>query len=249
MSEIMNTRKIIIGILKIMLVISVGLISVVEVLATPMGPSSITPLSSSRYPISGASNFSAIAGNVTEINFEANSVTSVWQGYFGNISGNIKLGNALNQTLYDWGAASPNGEIYATRSSTTPVWGSIRCANSSELDSEDIALSVNSAIEKDSVNNTFLNVTSFNAFMTGGQNINTTQNCYAVNLHDQTGNPSANFQEVILHDGSRLVYTAIVSQDSMGFDGLNHDFEMIVGEDGHNDDINPTTYYFYVELG
>jgi hypothetical protein len=217
--------------------------------ALPTGPSNIDPLGSSRYPVTPASNISAIAGNVTELNFQSNSVTNTWQGYFGNISGSITLGDANNNTLYDWTTASPNGEIYATRLATAPSWGTIQCADSAQIIQEDTDLNVNQSIDKDSVNKTFLNTTSHNTFYVGNITIDSAQNCYAVNLHDSTGTPSSNFQEVVLSDGSAIVYTAIISQDALGFDNRTHDFQMIVGEDGHNGDSGTTPYFFYVELG
>jgi hypothetical protein len=218
--------------------------------ALPTGPSNIDPLGSSRYPVTSASNISALAGNVTELNFLANSVTNVWQGYFGNISGSIKLGDVNNNTLYDWTTASPSGEIYATRSGTTPAWDTIQCADSAQINQEDLDLTVNQSVEKDSVNNTFLNTTSFNIFYVGNITIDpAVQNCYAVNLNDESGSPSSDFQEVILNDGSAIVYAALISQNALGFDTGTHDFQMIVGENGHNGDTSTTEYYFYVELG
>jgi hypothetical protein len=181
--------------------------------AEPTGPSNIDALGSSRFPVTNATNISAIAGNVTELNFVSNAITNTWQGYFGNISGSIILGNSNNDTLYDWTSASPNGEIYATRSETTPVWSSIQCADASQIDQEDSDLNVNQPVDQDSVNRTFLNTTSFDAFYVGNTNISTSQNCYAVNLHDSSGLPSPDFQEVLLHDGTSIVYTALISQD------------------------------------
>jgi hypothetical protein len=217
--------------------------------AEPTGPSNLNQISSSRYPVTSASNISAIAGNVTELNIESNSITSTWQGYFGNISGSILLGDSNNNTMYDWTSASPTGEIFATRNVTTPTWSNIRCANGTHIDGEDAALGVTQITDQDSVNRTFLNTTAFNAFYVGNININITQNCFAVALHNSTNGPSDNFKEVLLYDGSSMIYTAIITQDSLGFDNRTHDFEMLVGEDGHNGNSATTPYYFYVELG
>lgn len=226
-----------------------GILTAWTVVAVPTGPSIIDPISSDRYSLNAASNTSAIAGNVTELNFESNSITNTWQGYFGNITGSILLGDSNNKTLYDWTSASPNGEIYATRSASLPDWGTIQCANEAQIIQEDTDLQVNLSVDQDAVNRTFLNATSFNTFYVGSVNINSTQNCYAVNLHNSTGAPSSDFQEVLLHDGgSAPIYTALIKQDADGFDGRTHDFEMLVGENGHNGDTNPTPYYFYVEL-
>jgi len=234
---------------KIVGILLIGILNICLVVALPTGPSTITPIGSSRYPVTIASNISAIAGNLTEVNFESNTVTNTWQGYFGNISGSIKLGDSNNNTFYDWTSASPNGEIYATRSASTPAWASVSCANQAQLTSEDTALGVNQVFDQDSVNRTFLNTTSFDAFFVSNININSTQNCRAVNLYNSSVTSSTDFQEVLLHDGSAMIYTALIKQDANGFDGRTHDFEMLVGENGHLGDTTSTPYYFYVELG
>jgi len=226
----------------------IGVLSVTMVLATPTGPGTITNLGSSRYSTAGAGNVSAIAGNVTEINFIATTITNTWQGYFGNISGMIVLGNSNNQSMYNWNLSSPSGEIYATRASATPTWASVVCATTAQVNTEDTALGVNASVDQDAANRTFLNTTSFTSFYVGSVNINTTQNCRAVNLFNGTIAPSNNFQEVLLHDGTSMIYTGVVTQDANGFDNRTHDFEMIVGENGHSGDVATTPYYFYLEL-
>jgi len=236
------------NLLKIFGIVLVSLLSLVSIAyAVPTGPSNINVISSSRYPVSSASNLSAIAGNVTEVNFISHAVTQTWQGYFGNASGTVLLGNSNNQTLYDWSQASPSGEIYATRSVSTPTWANIRCANVTNIDDEDTALGVNQSTDQDSVNKTFLNTTTFPQFYVGSININTTQSCYATALRNTTG-ISQSFKEVLLHDNAMMIYTALLTQDSLGFDGSTHDFEMLVGENGHLGDTSPTPYYFYLEL-
>lgn len=235
--------------LKILGILLIGLLNVIIVSALPTGPSDVDIIGSSRYSTSIGSNVSAVAGNLTEINFQSDTITNTWQGYFGNISGSIKLGDSNNNTFYDWTTASPNGEIYATRTISTPSWGTIACATEAQINSEDTALGVNQTTDADSVNRTFLNTTSFNSFFVANININSTQNCYAVNLYNDTGASSSDFQEVLLHDGSSIIYTALIKQDAIGFDNRTHDFEMLVGENGHLGDNNPTPYYFYVELG
>jgi hypothetical protein len=222
--------------------------SVTIVLAAPTGPSSVTNIGSSRYSSPGGANVSALAGNVTEINFVANTITNTWQGYYGNITGTIVLGNANNQSMYNWNLSSPSGQVYATRTSSVPIWASVVCANQVNVTAEDTALGVNVSVDQDSVNKTFLNTTSFNTFYVGAKNINTTQNCRAVNLFNGTAAPSSNFQEVLLNDGTNMIYTALISQDANGFDNRTHDFQMLVGENGHNADTTATPYYFYLEL-
>jgi len=230
------------------IIVGLQIFSVSMVLAAPTGPSSATNLGSSRYSSASAANISAFAGNVTELNFVANTITQTWQGYFGNITGTIVLGNANNQSMYNWNLSSPSGQVYATRTSSVPAWASVFCANQVNVTAEDTALGVNVSVDQDSVNKTFINTTAFNTFYVGNVNINSTQNCRAVNLFNGTAAPSSNFQEVLLNDGTNMIYTALISQDANGFDNRTHDFQMLVGENGHNADTTATPYYFYLEL-
>jgi len=224
------------------------LIAVSTALAAPTGPSSVTNLGSSRYTSAEAANISAVAGNVTELDFMANTVTNAWQGYFGNITGTIVLGNSNNQSMYNWNSSSPTGQIYATRTSSVPAWASIRCADQTAVDLEDLALGVDSSVDQDAVNRTFLNTTSFNAFYVGSRNINNSQDCRAVQLFNSSGISSNDFSEVLLSDTSNIIYTGLVTTPKTGFDNREHQFEMLVGENGHNGDTTATPYYFYIEL-
>jgi hypothetical protein len=184
------------------------------------------------------------------MNLNGNTITNTWQGYFGNVTGKIVLGNSNNNTFYDWNAASPHGEIFATRTSSTPTWTSIRCANVTNILAEDTYLGANQTADVDSVNNTFLNSSSFNQFYVGSVNINTSQNCFATRMYNASGVKStANFAEVLLSDTSNMIYTSIIDQATIGFDNRTHQFEMLVGENGHGGDTATTAYYFYVELG
>lgn len=229
-------------------VIILGILSFSMVLAAPTGPSNVDNLGTSRYSTSEAANISAVAGNATELNFMANTITNTWQGYFGNVTGIIVLGNSNNQSMYNWNSSSPTGQIYATRVSAVPTWASIRCADQTEINAEDVALGVNQSVDQDSVNKTFLNITLFNAFYVGAVNINGTQDCRAVQLFDSSGGASSDFSEVLLSDTSNIIYTGLITTPKQGFDNRTHQFEMLVGENGHIGDTTTTPYYFYIEL-
>jgi hypothetical protein len=238
----------IVGIL-FMIALSISVIGIA--LAVPTGPTgTITPIASSRFGIDSAKTADAVAGNVTEFNLNANSITQAWQGYFGNITGKIVLGNSNNNTFYDWTLSNPQGEIYATRLATVPTWASIACAAPSDINTEDTALGINQTRDADSVNNTFLNTTNFNAFYVGSLEINqASQNCFATYLYNGTGAQSTYFPEVLLADGSgEIIYTGLLESSALGFDGRTHDFQILVGEDGHSGDTTPSVYYFYLEL-
>ncbi|MBS3142878.1 hypothetical protein J4464_05830 [Candidatus Woesearchaeota archaeon] len=262
----------------IILVLILSILSIPFVLATttPEGPQTLTVVNSSRRTPAPSSSLQATAGNVTHLNIAANTVTQSWQGFVGNITGTITLDDSRNNTLYDWQAADPEGEIYATYLQTVD-WslGNVQCWNWThtvasylqlvELETNpaagDGAPNVYGGIgaladDPDGVNETFTapGLGMHASFYVGSQLINGSlgPSCPITRLYNSTG--QGTFQEVILyHDGTGasndgVIYTAIINQSVIGYDTQRWDFEMIVGENGHEGDVTPITYYFYVEL-
>ena len=213
----------------------------------PFGVENINVVNSTSSTPSDPSNIPAQAGNVTELNIFGYSVTQSWQGYFGNVSGVITLGNSAGDVMYNWSLADPEGEIYATRLNSVD-WQNIGCFNWSESGSwlED---SFNiSADDVDGVDETF-NKYTHPLFYTSNVEISS-NTCMSTNIYDSTGaSNESNYHEVLLWDGNDVIFTSLLEEESVrGFDGKDHDFEMLVLEDGHNTDTETTPYYFYVEL-
>lgn len=253
---------------KVLLTLIFAILSISIVYALPSGPTGpISPISSDRWSTWGARTVTAIAGNVTEFNTDTSTVTRAWQGYYGNVTGTIVLGDSNNNTLYDWSVANPQGEIYAVRSATVPSWTNTRCANNSELEAEDAALNNDISIDEDAVNRTFVVGGSAEAQSRFGGTLGhptfyvasseiLANTCPIAYLFNQSGSESDAFREVILSDGGSvpIIYTAFLSHtfypttDSIGFNNQVHDFQMIVGEDGHGTDTATSTYYFYLEI-
>ena len=77
-------------------VFTIGLIS-----AEPNG-AQVTKVSSGRGTTSSAVATAAQAGNVSEITLYGDSITQTWQGYYGNVSGVIKLADAGDNVMYNW---------------------------------------------------------------------------------------------------------------------------------------------------
>jgi hypothetical protein len=261
---------------KIVLGIIIALLSLATYAsAVPAGPRSIDRPYDTRWPTWDPITQEAIAGNVSELNFNASTITRTYQGYVGNVSGYIVLGDTNNNTLYDWTLASPQGEIYAVASVTPPSWDTVICAPPAEIVFEDARLGVNEAIDEDSVNSTFVQngapdqIARFGgdlghpSFWTASQNI-LEDACPVATLYEGDGTPSTDFKEVLLSDnvntgaGGFIIYTALISHtinpygDSTGFDDRVYDFEMMVGENGHGAQdgagATSTTYWFYLEL-
>jgi hypothetical protein len=209
-----------------------------------------TNVSSQRATPDDPAQIAAIAGNVTEINIEGFTTTQSWQGYFGNVSGTIQLADADDNQMYNWTLASPQGEVYASTSNSID-WANIACfdlaGNHSALES---AFSIESD-DVDGVNETFSDTWDHDLFYTNNIEFSANE-CAATSIFDSTGQSvDNNFEEVLLTDQSaqtQVIFTSILDEDILGFDGRSHDFQMLVLEDGHGTDTATTPYYFYVEL-
>ena len=95
-------------------------------LAEPTG-ASVTPGASERSSSGQASNHSALAGNMTELTiFAGGSDSQTWQGYYGNVSGGLTLGDSSNNVLYNWSVITPAGEVYAATNESID-WINIQC--------------------------------------------------------------------------------------------------------------------------
>lgn len=247
---------------KRILLLALAILLVVQVsVALPEGPLNLTVLNSSRRTPASAADVSAYAGNVSQLNLDGDTVTQTWQGYYGNISGTITLDDHLNKTLYDWALASPEGEVYAATATIDFSQGNIKCFNYSSsvpaeymsLDELESSLGLAST-DVDGVNETFKNETTHTSFYAGLNFIDGSvaeDACPTVKLYNSTeGSTAGLFEEVLLYDLTSHIpiYASIIEEDQIGFSNQSIDFQMIVGEDGHNGDSTATTYYFYLEL-
>lgn len=232
------------------LLILFGIIFALSSFALAVVPSGVTPveISSSSAPSDVPTSVPAIAGNVTELNIEGFTNTQTWQGYFGNVSGTIQLADSSDNVLYNWSLANPEGEVYASINSSVD-WGNIDCFN---WTTNGVALETEYNIgqdDVDGVNETFAFGNGHDLFY--ASNILFTEGqCMSTKVYDNSQSGVDNhFEEVLLWDGDAVVFASLLEEASvLGFDGRDHDFEMLVLEDGHGADTSTTPYYFYVEL-
>jgi hypothetical protein len=227
----------------------IALIVLGSVFAIPQGPSTLVEENSQRRSTVPSFAVEALAGNVTLLTITADSITRYWQGYYGNITGNIVLANADNQSLYRWEVADPRGEIYASRNAAVNWVNTIQCMNPTDILNEETFLGMDSVNDYDTVAKTF-NRTDHPQFWVGGLSIT---NCFSTSVND-TGHGSLFHQALIKsNDTSDTIYAAILEfPRTTGFDGGLWDFQMLVGEPGSGAQSYPygttTTYYFYVEI-
>jgi hypothetical protein len=214
---------------------------------TPTG-ASVSPGVSSAGGAGSPQSNNATAGNVTELTISGVSNTQSWQGYYGNVTGVLRLANSAGNQMYNWSLASPSGEVYASTSDDV-TWSSIECFNYT-ADGTTLEASFNISVnDTDGVNETFTTGNGHDAFYTNNIAFTSGQ-CMSTQIFDSTGaGVNDHFEEVLLWDGANIVFTALLEKDVSGFDSNYHDFEMLVLENGHGTDTSPTAYYFYAELG
>jgi hypothetical protein len=238
-------------------VVALLILFVSQAFAQPQGPSSVARGPSERAPQDAATQVQAEAGNVTSLQIVATKITSRWQGFYGNITGNISLGDSSSNTMYNWMETAPRGEIYASNGSTTPVWSEVFCFNFSNNlgPGQPIVQRFNGTglentlglgpLDADGVDETF-NRTFTGSFQVAGNTIDSTDSCRTVALNVNGGYQEQRFEEVLLTDNHSIIYTSIIENSQTGFQGAPVDFQLIVGENG--DTPEPTNYYLYVEL-
>jgi hypothetical protein len=218
--------------------------------AGPVPPVNLNVGTSSSRNLSGlsAQQIAAQAGNVTQVDISALSITKSWQGYYGNVTGAIALQDANNKTFYNWSVTSNTGKVYATRT-TSVNFATVNCTPAANLTTEETFLG-QVAADADSVSKTFTKPNTHPTFGVGSVSIET-GSCYATNAFDSTGAQTANYFQVLLADANgagNIIYTTLMNGSKTGFNNQAWDFELLVGQNGHAGGPSTTTYYFYVEL-
>ncbi|MFH1916368.1 MAG: hypothetical protein ABIJ21_03830 [Nanoarchaeota archaeon] len=241
------------AILFVGLTLAIALASVRMALANPEG-AEVGVLNSTRGNLSGGSIGSvyAQAGNISELEINGTQITKAWQGFYGNVTGNITLEDSNGQQLYKWGIGSTQGEVYAARVNTVNFnW--VNCSNASKILEEEVAMGMEET-DADNISATFSTANPHPQFYVGNANITEADTCYTTYTYVSGAAQSAPYvyAEVILNDINHdIVYVSVINDTATGFDGEAHDFQMLVPEDGHTlaEENTLTQYYFWVELG
>ncbi len=232
--------------------------------AFPEGPDSISVVNSSRQnPSGGPVTVQAEAGNVTSLRIMNERATEAWQGYFGNVSGNITLEDSSDNLFYSWQLANPTGEVYAANFTTTN-WASVYCINVSQngslltrpdgsvssINGSQIELSYGiNFTDLDGLNETFTSFWS-GTFRTGAITFDSTDGCSRASPYS-AGGSGGPWDEVLLSDNDTLIFTSIIEENQASYKASSEgaDFQMLVLENGHvGSETTTTPYYFYVEL-
>lgn len=192
--------------------------------------------SSDKKTIVPLGTINAQGGNYTFLNISGESQTFVWQGYFGDILGNITLRDNSSNRQFSWISYLYSGEVYTSRSSSVK-WTTISAQN--DCTAEEVLTSNFS----DRVNFTFSPNTNEKIYV-GHKIIDKNSTC-GTWTHVNSAPQSSIFQEVILTDSTDNIFVSFIDKNEVGFDGNIHDFQMIVPTPRN---LSMSTYYFYFEL-
>ena len=201
-----------------------------------------------------ASSDDAEGGYITEMDLEGISQTVKWQGYYGDITGDIRLADASGYYMYTWDwDSSTGGAVFAVARSTMPNFGVVGTHDITEAEADTALTSDDtwSATGADSVTLTFDTDDDNSAeFYVAGNTVAEIDRNAMYTL-ETLGSPS-DFEEVLLTDRETvdtvddMIWTCLIENQALDYTGGNSDYQMIVPAT----DIGggTTTYYFYVEM-
>jgi hypothetical protein len=219
--------------------------------AAPEGVSSVVVRDSERRT-ANSTNVSAQGGNITRLNVTVSVQTSAWQGFAGNISGNLVLDDASGDRFFAWTLFNVSGEIYMSRNNTlnfNTVYPTINCS----VDQTGMT-----GIGADRTNRTYIAFFNARNFSVGTIVINSSTACAArpyVNSSNQTStilyeniilNSETNNESFFNKTINNTIYVGILELDgTTGFDGQQYNFQLLVPV---NKSTTFSTYAVYAEL-
>jgi hypothetical protein len=170
------------------------------------------------------------------VDITSNATTSIWQGYYGNLTGSIVLANAGGKIMYSWTLSTVTGQIYAAKNPTMTAsnWTNLTVRNGSQIDS-DFDLGTSS----DNATNTFTSnvpITVAGVSLSGDDTAAKTYD----NVQAPVWNTVAMANTTAAADN--YVFAGVINKNSTAFDSSTKDFQMIVPAK------TSTPYYFYLEL-
>ena len=185
----------------------------------------------------------AQGGFVTEIDLDATACTAKWQGYYGDLTGAIKLGDSQGHYIFEWTwDATKGAKVIATTNTAIPTWSSIAETDGTDMTTMESLWGWGTA-DSDGPAITFDHITD--SVTIAGVDVANTRGT------DSLGATTpGDFAEVVITDGStdaktNFLFVGVMNDNAVAFDGTTKDFEMLVATP---DTGTTETYFFYVEM-
>lgn len=219
---------------KALIAIAMALIMIAAAFAQPIGfeVQSGAPVTK---PFVSQGTVDALGGRATTLSAVTETQTVTWQGFYGEVAGNISLENAGEDILYSWTNAT-NGTVYLSRKAD------VNFANITAVNVCDVDQDITGGSGSDRVNRTFK--PSNNSELVVGYTTIAAGTACALNTYVNNASQSSLFEEVILtDDGVTTIYATQIEENAPGFDGQPHDWQALVPSN-----LSTLTYYVYVEF-
>lgn len=212
--------------------------------ATPVGPDAINITENTTNPDATSGTMVNISGGyISSLNVSTIVQNTRWKAFAGWVSGSFSLEDSSGGKVYDWTISSLSGEVYAARNSSTLDWGSIRCANTSEINAEDTALDHNGV---DNISSTFSGSNNMTFLIAGTTIGNGT--CSSINTYVSNVSQNTTFEEIVLSDTANIIFATNIENAALGYDDGNYDFQMIVPGNANESSNVVIPYYLYTEI-
>ena len=217
----------------LMLVLGVLLIAPYA-LAVPGGASVQGSADDKGSYTSSPGSIDVYAGHVHLANVTGEQSTYHWAGVYGNATGTLVLGDGSSHKMFEWNA---NAQVVFFSDASLITWGSLAAADPSNFDNDKSLTSAS-----DSASKTFTN--------TGGTlalySLPDVTNTYYALTYDNT--QTGVWKTHLLTDGSAYIFAGEVNSGGTAYNGDTADYQVILYENGEDNDANPTTYNIWIEL-
>lgn len=223
-------------ILATLLLVSIFTIfSTIFVAAAPGGANITLEINQGSFPLPNPGAVNVTAGNITLLNLSSTQQTFRWVGLYGNVSGEIKLGNSQSNVLYSWTAIGKY--VYASTASSIS-WTTINISNLTGILAEYPYLDNGS----DNYTLTFDTTGTIDSEILG-----LITGVPAAITYNSTGSPT--WPTYSLMDGTSVLFaTQVNASGDNSFSNENVNYQMIIPENGLGQNTLPTEYYLWVEL-
>jgi hypothetical protein len=197
--------------------------------ADPGGATVTNSGSVGSYGAPAAGSSSVTSGQIYTANLSTEQATYRWAGLFGNVSGNIVLGDSDDDVLYQWAAS---GNLVYASTAAAPVWASLADATDAQMPAYLTTGSDN-----------------YTATFTGGSE-SIGSGIFTVSSDFATTQTAAatTWKTYSLWDTTDLIFAGKVEEDGSAYDGSSADYQMIIPEDGTAGNAVATSYNLWVEL-
>lgn len=203
--------------------------------AVPGGANVTLQTDRGSFPLPSPDAVNVTAGNITLLNLSSTQQTFRWVGLYGNVSGEIKLGNSQSNVLYSWTAIGKY--VYASTASSIS-WTTVNISNLTGI------LTAFPYLDNGSDNYTL-------TFDTTGtidsEILGVIPNVPTAVTYNSTGSPI--WPTYSLMDGTNVLFaTQVNASGNNAFSNETVNYQMIIPENGLGQNTLPTEYYLWVEL-